>query len=450
MTLSKINANGIVSINTSQIAGGLGKVALDSASSTGNGAISVPYGNTATRPVNPDVGYVRFNTDYSALENYTGNVWFKVSIQQPIISSISGSIYSGNTSTITLSGSNFGTVANSVYVTISGANTATITNLTPTNGGASVSLQVPQAIYTIPAGSSVIVTITNADGATSGAYSTTVVGLPTGGTITSSGNSRIHTFTSSGTLTIPTNFIANVSYLLVAGGGGGGGGTAGGGGAGGLKIGYFPTALGTQPITIGAGAPSIFFGSVATNGSDSSIGSIATVVGGGAGGGAGASNNYAPVNGGMPGGSGGGGAIYFGYAMNSGTPTGSGTPGQGNPGGPFGPSSPSPTHQGGGGGGGGAGAAGAPGPAGVGGVGISSAISGSATYYAGGGGGSGGPPGVTPGGNGGGGSSGGFGGALATSGTVNTGGGGGANWTYSSPAPAGGGGSGIAIISYSL
>ena len=59
----------------------------------------------------------------------------------------------------------------------------------------------------------------------------------TGGTITTSGNDKIHTFTGPGTFTVCSASVcaANnvVSYLLIAGGGSGGKGNAGGGGAGG-------------------------------------------------------------------------------------------------------------------------------------------------------------------------------------------------------------------------
>ena len=137
MPLSKISANGITTINSTQIAGGLGSIALDIASGTGNGALSVPIGTTAQRPSTPNIGYVRFNTDIGNLENYTANGWFKVSIQQPSITSISGTIYSGNTSTLTITGSNF--LTSGATVTFAGANTASVGSLTPT-GGSSLSV----------------------------------------------------------------------------------------------------------------------------------------------------------------------------------------------------------------------------------------------------------------------------------------------------------------------
>ena len=62
----------------------------------------------------------------------------------------------------------------------------------------------------------------------------------TGGTITTCGNYKIHTFTGPGTFTVCSVGNAcgsnSVDYLVVAGGGGGtGGNTAGGGGAGGFR-----------------------------------------------------------------------------------------------------------------------------------------------------------------------------------------------------------------------
>jgi hypothetical protein len=65
----------------------------------------------------------------------------------------------------------------------------------------------------------------------------------TGGTITTSGNYRIHTFTGSSNFTVseasnttPNAFNGLVEYLIVAGGGGTGFDVAGGGGAGGAIL----------------------------------------------------------------------------------------------------------------------------------------------------------------------------------------------------------------------
>jgi hypothetical protein len=286
--------------------------------------------------------------------------------------------------------------------------------------------------------------------------------VATGGTITTCGNDKIHTFTGPGTFTVSA--IAEcaaqniMSHLIVAGGGGGGGDRGGGGGAGGYRevknpvtpftaspLDGYPSAPNrvtitaqAYPIVVGGGgaggtqpAPSSPSG---VNGSDSSFGGIA-----GAGGGGGKNSNTGSA---LPGGSGGG---------SSGSSSGSGSSGntppvsppQGNNGGNGQDGSPYAT----GAGGGGAGAAGgnASAPSGVspaGGAGVSSSITGSSITRAGGGGSTGkNPAGTGAGGVGG-------GGAGSTSGTnpgtVNTGGGGGSSCTST----AGAGGDGIVIIRY--
>ena len=59
--------------------------------------------------------------------------------------------------------------------------------------------------------------------------------LALGGTITSSGGYRIHTFTASGdSFVVPNGKTKNVEILVVAGGGGGSGDNGGGGGGGGI------------------------------------------------------------------------------------------------------------------------------------------------------------------------------------------------------------------------
>ena len=118
----------LTQVTVGMINGALGSnTALDISGAGGTGAAQIPSGNTAQRPSSPTVGYLRFNTDTGVLENYTANGWFKVSVQQPTISNISGSIYSGNTSTLTISGQNFGTA--NANVTFSGANAASVIDL---------------------------------------------------------------------------------------------------------------------------------------------------------------------------------------------------------------------------------------------------------------------------------------------------------------------------------
>ena len=309
--------------------------------------------------------------------------------------------------------------------------------------------------------------------------------IATGGTITTCGNDKIHTFTGPGTFTVSTisPCAANnlVSYLVVAGGGGGGAERGGGGGAGGYRETKSPvtpytaspldgyptpgnrvTATATSyPITVGAGGPGNSYPPY-TNGAlgSASIFSSITSAGGGAGKGARVNPSNAPNS---YGGSGGGGAHNDLDGPGKCGGTGNSppvTPAQGNNGGNAGPS---PAQGGAAGGGGGAGAVGSVGgncgtAGGGGGIGTNTLINPSTCvgtpgpaagrYFAGGAGGgawSSPTPGASSGGSGGGGGGGGPGDTGSSNGTDNTGGGGGGG----GPGYGGKiGGSGIVIIRY--
>jgi len=225
----------------------------------------------------------------------------------------------------------------------------------------------------------------------------------------------------------PAN-ITSVSYLVVAGGGSGGGGSSGGGGgAGGYLTGTLSVTPGTAyTVTVGAGGqPSN------VNGSNSVFASFTSIGGGNGGGTSGGSGGGQPSGGGFP----------TGYNI------GSGTAGQGNNGGAGNGGANYP-----GGGGGGAGSVGGNASAGVGGAGgtgLSTAISGSSTFYAAGGGGGG-----QSGGTGGSGGSGigGNGSMLGngTAGATNTGSGGGGCGFNGAAQSGGAGATGIVIVSYIL
>jgi len=305
--------------------------------------------------------------------------------------------------------------------------------------------------------------------------------VATGGTVTTSGNCKIHTFTGPGTFCVSqasTTASENiVSYMVVAGGAGGAGNQGswggGGGGAGGYReiksplTPYTASPLdgyGTPanrvtvsatafPITVGAGGaggPACGSGSpgVGGNGANSVFSTITSAGGGGGGAGHPGPRTQAQAAG-QDGGSGGGATSAY-NASPSGTASGGSgntppvSPAQGNPGGDAAPHPPA--RQGGGGGGAGAAGGNCSGP---GGAGVTSSINGTPTARAGGGGAGGVSPGSSsPGGAGGGGA----GGPTsppypATAGTVNTGGGGGGNGPCAGIAGAAGG-SGIVIIRY--
>ena len=311
----------------------------------------------------------------------------------------------------------------------------------------------------------------------------------TGGTETTSGDYKIHTFNSSSNFVVsqagnspinPSGGPAVTDYLVVAGGGGGGSGYgAAGGGAGGFRESKSPVAgtytasplasttgititAQTYPITVGAGGAGGPQGRRGVTGSDSVFSTITS--GGGGYGGA----YYDPGGSPYPGGNGGPGGSGGGEGVSTGGTGGSGntppvSPPQGNNGG-------TATHAGnhhaaGGGGAGAVGGAGrndgnnnptnANGYGGHGGDGVSTAIKGSPSNYAGGGGGgreSNCAPHQGEGGSGGGGGAG-LNGTAGSNGGANQGGGGGGQGgtgPLSSGYGTGGGsgGSGIVILRY--
>jgi len=281
--------------------------------------------------------------------------------------------------------------------------------------------------------------------------------VATGGTITTSGDYKIHTFTGPGTFTVSnaSSTAANniVSYLVVAGGGGSSGNGLGAGGAGGFREykgpadSYTASPLNGNPggtaVTITAQAYPITVGGGGTggpcgspqkaSGGSNSVFSTITSTGGGGGASSGATRACTPVDGG----SGGGGSRDSTVAGSGNTPPVS--PPQGNPGG-TGIFAGSNYGSGGGGGAGAVGTNGSGPAAGNGGAGVTSCITASPVARAGGGGG--GTfcsPGGGTGGPGGGGSQG-------NAGTVNTGGG--AGGSIGSHVSGFAGGSGIVIIRY--
>ena len=311
----------------------------------------------------------------------------------------------------------------------------------------------------------------------------------TGGTITTSGDYKIHTFTGDGSFVVasigncaaPAPQRDKVDYLVVAGGGSGGyADIAGGGGAGGFRLSNVtcmpgpqtsplanPTGITvsatTYPVTVGGGGAAVCLSSSPTIGSSGSNSIFSTITSAGGGGGGG---NGLPIAPGQPGGSGGGASYRCATGGSGNTPPTS--PPQGNNGGNSSPTPGNPAWgQGGGGGAGAVGANGTSGPTGTGGNGgigsyvVSSGFAGcngtpgpvcGTKYFAGGGGGSVEQSSGTSGGTGGAGGGGdGFTASPtntnSTAGTANTGGGGGGGENgFSSPGAAGG--SGIVIIRY--
>ncbi len=436
---------------------------------TSTGSFGLPKGTTAQQPTaSATEGHIRYDTDDDVVYFSNGTSWIKISSVVATLSSVSGSIFAGVASTLTLSGTGFMSGANLV-VNFTQTSDSINTNVTvAASSDTSATVTVPSAVYNnVTVGNAVSLKVTNADGVISGVLNTTAVALPSGGTITTSGSYRIHTFNSSGTFATG-GYAGNVEYLVLGGGAGGGIQHGGGGGAGGYRTNvsgqssgggasaesaYAVTASQNITVTVGAGGAGVttlssMGGLRGASGGNSVFGTI-TSLGGGGGTSMATGNNT-----GNSGGSGGGGALDA--TGGGGTSAGgAGTSGQGYAGGTN--NGYTNNNYGGGGGGGGAGGVGEDAPAdgsaynaGDGGVGVSSNITGSNVTRGGGGGGgshnpfSPGGGGSSLGGNGGqGNSQAGFNAPNANTGSG--GGGSGANNFIG-----GNGSSGVVIVRYTL
>jgi hypothetical protein len=74
---------------------------------TSTGFFDLPSGTSAERPTNPETGYLRFNTDNDAIEQYTDAGWKAVE-PPPVVSSVSPTDFNGNLGTeIVIDGDGF-------------------------------------------------------------------------------------------------------------------------------------------------------------------------------------------------------------------------------------------------------------------------------------------------------------------------------------------------------
>ena len=335
----------------------------------------------------------------------------------------------------------------------------------PSGASLNSSTGVISSTNTLTSNLSLTVRATDAGSNTSNISINLLPPVATGGTITTSGSYKVHTFTSSSSFV--SNFKGYVEILAVGGGGGGSNIIGGGGGAGGmLETTTTLGSAGSYAVTIGAGGRGGYgynaqgYTGSGAKGENTTFNSQIAYGGGGASGWSALGTiDSAALLALTAGGSGAGGSAN---SNTSGSyPIGQqigglGVSGQGNNGGTGGDDGGQNREIGGG--GGGAGAAGTTGQnsTGNGGAGRASSITGSSVTYAGGGGAgrrwqsSGSGP--SSGGSGGGGN-GGSGGGGGSAGSANLGGGGGGG-NYPGPAEntiaGGSGGSGIFIVRYKV
>ncbi len=226
-------------------------------------ASQLTTGTTAERPGSPSAGACRFNTTTKSFEYYNGQDWVFTHLT-PSLDGVSGNIEAGSAGSLTLTVSSNTSTIDVVYKEGSTV-LATVTGQSVSSGTATVA--TPAAVYGQTVGDTIVISIKNTDisGTPSqNSVSKTVVGIATGGTVTtytSGGTSyKVHKFTSSGNFVIPSGLtLSNVTMIAVAGGassgqgghGGGGGGGGGGGCTGSATI--SSVGAGTYAIVIGAG-----------------------------------------------------------------------------------------------------------------------------------------------------------------------------------------------------
>lgn len=421
-------------------------------------------GTEANRPASPDIGTIYFNTDEDVLQQYTSSGWIDVGAVTLSITTVTGTIYNTVETVLTITGSGFGLSA-TVRFGYGGTNSDVL--VTPDSDN-QITVTVPSAVYGQSAGTSISISVI-VSGRVSNGANKTVIAPPTGGTITTSGSYRIHTFTSSSNFVVPSGVsLTNVEYLVLAGGGGGGWQHGGGGGAGGYRSSVvgensgggaaaeetLTLSSGTYGVTIGLGGAGTnsdvsgqYTGTKGGTGGNSIFHTITSL--GGGGGGSYRANIDSAANGASGGSGGGGGALESGNTgCGYGQLGGAGTTGQGYAGGR------SSYAGAGGGGAGGVGEVGCGsnpfGDAGDGGIGVTSSITGTPVARGGGGGGgsygsnqSGGSAGVGVAGGGNGGWS-----TAGFNGTQYLGGGGGGGGVYGQFG--GNGGDGVVIVRYQL
>ena len=345
---------------------------------TTTGALKVPTGTTSQRPGSSVIGDIRYNSTSQTLEFYTGSAWVGTNAA-PSLNSITGDIYNGMSGTLVISCNDISPSGNDVRYSNNSTGAVIATDTSATTSGSNVTSTIPAAVYNTTTGTVIKIEVINSSGVLSqNSLTKTIIASPSGGSITSAGGYRYHTFTSSGTF---VNTIASLSveYLVVAGGGGGGGNQGGGaGGAGGYRTGSATLSTGNYSASIGGGGGNGGNGNsgYGSDGGNSSFNSLTSTGGGG---GANMNTGAQTVNG-RSGGSGGGASHW----LNGNGSGGSGTSGQGNNGGGA-LDTEGLGHNGGG--GGGAGSSGSNGQGAYGGNGGNGTTWSNGVTYAGGGGG---------------------------------------------------------------
>ena len=223
-------------------AGIVGVISKEAMSGGGTGAANIPAGTTAERPSAPEIGYTRMNTTSGTIEFWDGAQWLGTNLI-PELSSISGFITDGTSMTaVFLADDKFQlaiTIANAtdkVDIIYTDSSDAAITTVAEQNvtGGVCTTV-IPSQVYGKDVDDVITISCKNSDGTpSSNSLDETVLAAWTGGTISTSGDYRVHSFLTTANFIVPAGMATGFTYnyLVVASGGGGGSRHSGGGGGG--------------------------------------------------------------------------------------------------------------------------------------------------------------------------------------------------------------------------
>lgn len=115
-------ARDLASLLSGSGSGTIAPALVSDQSNTSTGAFDVPAGTTAQRPISPNTGYLRYNTDEDSLEQYNGQ-WVTLT-SPPVISSVTPLDTNGDSGTVvTINGSNFTDTTQVKFITQGGAGT---------------------------------------------------------------------------------------------------------------------------------------------------------------------------------------------------------------------------------------------------------------------------------------------------------------------------------------
>lgn len=145
-----------------------GKANLTGATFTG--AVVFPSG--ANDPGTNTVGELFFNTSDGVFKFNDGSGWKKVSAVVALLNSVSGTITSGSSASLTLTGEGFQSSTCTVTFSASGISDQNVS--VTASSDVSITVSVPSAVYNLSGGTVVTIKVTNSDGSTTGTVTTTL------------------------------------------------------------------------------------------------------------------------------------------------------------------------------------------------------------------------------------------------------------------------------------